>query len=250
MTNEARSHLHAYELFVERAIEDYKDTIPRSAFLRIGDEAVARLAATSATPLTEVLIWQEVDRIVSERLRLPTYEHWRSEHGLSDVRTTTIFDPAGKPIERQSPSHELVVVINETIKDLVVSLNRDPTRVFGLSARQFEHLVAELLSRDGFEVEVTPATRDGGKDIIASLKTTAGSFVVYVECKRYSPHRRVGVSVARELIGIVHLEQASAGLLVTTSSFSEPAVKLSDSMPRRLQLKAYTDLVEWIGRLR
>jgi hypothetical protein len=37
-----RSLKHEYELYVEREIEDYKDSIPRSAILKIGDEAVAR----------------------------------------------------------------------------------------------------------------------------------------------------------------------------------------------------------------
>ena len=35
-----RSLKHEYELYVEREIEDYKDSIPRSAILSIGDEAV------------------------------------------------------------------------------------------------------------------------------------------------------------------------------------------------------------------
>ena len=40
-----RSLKHEYELYVEREIEEYKDSIPRSAILSIGDEAVSRLRA-------------------------------------------------------------------------------------------------------------------------------------------------------------------------------------------------------------
>jgi len=40
-----RSLKHEYELYVEREIEDYKDSIPRSAILSIGDEAVGVLRA-------------------------------------------------------------------------------------------------------------------------------------------------------------------------------------------------------------
>jgi hypothetical protein len=52
-----RSLKHEYELFVEQEIENYKESVPRSVLLSIGDEAVASLC--------------------SERLRLPAYDTWR-----------------------------------------------------------------------------------------------------------------------------------------------------------------------------
>ena len=73
-----RSLKHEYELFVEEEIENYKDSIPRSALLKIGDEAVASLAGQEQFALTELLLCEEVDRIISSRLRLPTYRTWRA----------------------------------------------------------------------------------------------------------------------------------------------------------------------------
>ena len=72
-----RSLKHEYELFVEREIEDYKDSIPRSAILAIGDEAVAALREDAQTTLTELVLWEEVDRIIARRIRLPSYSTWR-----------------------------------------------------------------------------------------------------------------------------------------------------------------------------
>jgi hypothetical protein len=72
-----RSLKHEYELFVEREIEDYKDSVPRSALLAIGDEAVAVLREQAQTTLTEMVLWEEVDRIIARRLRLPSYSTWR-----------------------------------------------------------------------------------------------------------------------------------------------------------------------------
>jgi hypothetical protein len=72
-----RSLKHEYELYVEREIEDYKDSIPRSAILSIGDEAVARLRAQEQTEFDELVLWGEVDRIVTSRLRIPTYASWK-----------------------------------------------------------------------------------------------------------------------------------------------------------------------------
>lgn len=72
-----RSLRHEYELFVEQEIENYKESLPRSVLLSIGDEAVSSLATHQQLALTELLLCEEVDRIIFRRLRLPTYETWR-----------------------------------------------------------------------------------------------------------------------------------------------------------------------------
>jgi hypothetical protein len=72
-----RSLRHEYELFVEQEIENYKESVPRSVLLGIGDEAVSALAAQAQFALTELLLCEEVDRIIVRRLRLPSYDSWR-----------------------------------------------------------------------------------------------------------------------------------------------------------------------------
>jgi hypothetical protein len=64
-------------LFVEEEIENYKESIPRSALLSIGDEAVAALTEQPQFVLTELMLADEVDRIIFRRLRLPSYQTWR-----------------------------------------------------------------------------------------------------------------------------------------------------------------------------
>lgn len=75
--NSPRSLKYEYEQHVEREIEDYKDSVSRSALLKIGDEAVAVLCGEAQTTLTEIVVWQEVDRIIARRLRLPSYATWK-----------------------------------------------------------------------------------------------------------------------------------------------------------------------------
>src|SRR5215204_1158055 len=73
----SRSLKHEYELFVEREIENYKESVPRSVLLSIGDEAVRALADQQQFALTELLLVEEVDKIIFKRLRLPSYVTWR-----------------------------------------------------------------------------------------------------------------------------------------------------------------------------
>jgi hypothetical protein len=45
--------------------------------LKIGDDAVAALRAGDQIGLTELLVWEEVDRIIARRLRLPSFSTWK-----------------------------------------------------------------------------------------------------------------------------------------------------------------------------
>src|SRR4029079_18297177 len=72
-----RSLKYEYERFVEQEIENYKESVSRSVLLTIGDEAVSSLSAQPQFALTELLLCDEVDRIIFKRLRLPAYNTWR-----------------------------------------------------------------------------------------------------------------------------------------------------------------------------
>lgn len=74
-----RSLRHEFALYVEREIEAYKESVPRSTLLALGDEAVAGLAAQAQLTLTELVVWEEVDRIIAGRLKLPRYDSWRRQ---------------------------------------------------------------------------------------------------------------------------------------------------------------------------
>jgi hypothetical protein len=72
-----RSLRHEYQLYLEQEIENYKESVARGVLLAIGDEAVAVLASAPQFALTELLLCEEVDRIIFRRLRLPAYDTWR-----------------------------------------------------------------------------------------------------------------------------------------------------------------------------
>ncbi|HEX6535097.1 MAG TPA: hypothetical protein VF041_10890 [Gemmatimonadaceae bacterium] len=77
MATRPRSLKHEYELYVDREIENYKESIPRSVILGIGEEAVNSLSSQQQLALTEILLCAEVDRIIRARLRIPSFATWR-----------------------------------------------------------------------------------------------------------------------------------------------------------------------------
>jgi hypothetical protein len=67
-----------YRQWVEDQIEEFKDSVSRSDLLRIADEAVAdlRINQDGQYQLTEVLLWNAVDRKIFKLLKLPGYRMW------------------------------------------------------------------------------------------------------------------------------------------------------------------------------
>jgi hypothetical protein len=77
-----RSLKQEYQEFILQRLEEYKNAIPRAELLEIGDEAVRELQASAQDQylLTEVLLLEHVDRIIAQRLRLPSFPRWRQKH--------------------------------------------------------------------------------------------------------------------------------------------------------------------------
>jgi hypothetical protein len=108
------------------------------------------------------------------------------------------------PAEKKSllaVARPVIISANEAI---IAGLKKQPRDIFKLTPRQCEELVAELLHDIGYEVTLTQATRDGGKDILASMKTALGEFLCLVEAKHYREDRKIGVSLVRALYGTSH----------------------------------------------
>lgn len=105
-------------------------------------------------------------------------------------------------------------------QEMLTYFQQYPDRLYNLDPRKFEELVAAIFKNNGFTVELTPQTRDGGADIIAVQHSAfTGDTVSLIECKRYAPTQKVGIGVVQRLIGAVHQRQATKGVIVTTSFF-------------------------------
>ncbi len=111
----------------------------------------------------------------------------------------------------------------------------------------FERFVAEIFRQEGFEVELTPASKDGGYDIIAVRhQTLTGRHVYLVECKRYDHGHKVDVKIVRGLMGVVQMENATKGIIVTTASFTKPAQDIAVKNSTRLALQDYNAIRKWL----
>lgn len=147
------------------------------------------------------------------------------------------------------PSKEIIRGITVVDNSLLRKAKEDPRIILSFSPREFEEMVCELLDKQGYDVKLTKQTRDGGKDIIVVQKSILGEFCIYVECKKYDTSRPISVSLVRELYGTVMVDNATAGMIITTSRFTKDAKEYTEQIKHRMTLKDYNDLVQELNRI-
>jgi len=101
-----------------------------------------------------------------------------------------------------------------------------------LNGFEFQELIASLLRNMGLEVEEMRKTADGGVDAIAisRARIVGGKFII--QCKRYDA--KVGEQPVRDLYGTVMHHHASKGVLITNSTFTDPAKTFAENKPIEL----------------
>jgi restriction system protein len=102
--------------------------------------------------------------------------------------------------------------------------NPKPT-ITSMSWRDFEKLVGEVFRRQGFTVSGFGGQGpDGGVD----LGLTKNGQRYLVQCKHWRK-RQIGVTVVRELNGVVSAQGAHSGFVVTGGEFSREAREFADT---------------------
>lgn len=134
--------------------------------------------------------------------------------------------------------------IEEAMLTLFAAL---PTLLSEVHPLEFERVIGRILSARGYEVSTTNRSYDGGVDLIASQPQAENYTELVVQCKRYSPGRRVGVREVRELHGVLTQRANTTGaILVTTSAFTSEARRFASVVDKRLKLIDSTDLHSWL----
>jgi len=189
----------------------------RSAMTAVGREHV-RQSATSVP--VQVWTWDDV----AERLR-----------------------GTGNP----EPDYEIVLIeVVELSRRLLRALVKAPALLAGIDDRKFEELVATLLFDLGLQdVELTPARKDGGRDIIARYDDPATDrrYTYLVECKHWVSGNKVTLRWALSLLDIAKRDSASGVVLLSSSGFGPKLLEQEASLNAKgLKLRDSQDLHRWI----
>ncbi len=107
------------------------------------------------------------------------------------------------------------------------------TNLAAMDWEDFEHLIREVFerefSKEGGEVKITRASRDGGVDGVVFDPDPIRGGKIVIQAKRYT--NTVGVSAVRDLYGTILNEGANKGILVTTADYGPDAYELGKGKP-------------------
>ena len=132
------------------------------------------------------------------------------------------------------------------VKEAIEVCRKDPEQLRELDPPLFEAVIAELLAGFGWEVSVTPATRDGGYDILGVTTDDSGLRTSWIiECKRYAADNKVGVQIARQIAGVKGHIGVPNAVIVTTSSFTADVHEFS-SARHDLSLVDFSAITKWL----
>ncbi|PWW26636.1 restriction system protein [Cytobacillus oceanisediminis] len=114
-------------------------------------------------------------------------------------------------------------------------------KLMEMTSYDFEKFVANLYLAKGFDVELTPRTGDGGKDIILRKNNE----IYLVECKRYNEKNKVSRPEIQKFHSALMDMDAKEGFFITTSYFTQPASTYSINKPIKLvDLPRLIELIE------
>ncbi len=179
----------------------------------------------------------------------PIVEYLQRNYDLGESGDTEA-DPATSENNEEisAESKPSLILLNDAlrVRSIISAIHQDNEEIFKIRPRDFEEVIAELFRSQGFQIELTKQTKDGGYDIIAIQELGSFNNRYLVECKRYAKNRPVGIEIVRSFMDVIDQNDSNKGIICTTSYFSPEVVKRQLATPYGLELRDRIQLLEWV----
>lgn len=124
-------------------------------------------------------------------------------------------------------------IVRQLSRALILRLVRDPDVLAKIEWRDLERVVAEIFEGLGFQVELTPPAKDGGKDVVVSCRTSSGIRSYVIEVKHWRAGKKVVKGCVNDFIRVVAAESREGGVFLSTSGYAGNAFEELSELQRQ-----------------
>lgn len=118
---------------------------------------------------------------------------------------------------------KVIQAITDLSRFLAKIIANNPQELINMEWRDIERMLASVFEGLGFKVELTPSSKDGGKDIILEFTILGTSHSYLVEVKHWRSKQKVGQGYISDFINVIANEKRQGGLYLSTYGYSNDA---------------------------
>lgn len=148
--------------------------------------------------------------------------------GLWDWIDSTLAEADNKTKHSQ-----IVAAITNLSKQLARLIANDPKGLKDLEWRDMERMLAAVFQGLGFDVTLTPSSKDGGKDLILECIVQGNKQSYVVEIKHWRSGQRVGKRYISDFVSVVARENRDGGLYLATYGYSSDVLEALTEVDRQ-----------------
>lgn len=157
--------------------------------------------------------------------------------GIQELRSAVIEASRAQEDETKNSETTVEILVRILANELCKLIAIKPQTLEDIEWRDLERVIATALEGIGFKVELTPVSKDGGKDIIVNCIVGNEEHTFYVEIKHWRQGSRPGLNHVSDFIEVNAVDGTNGGLFVSSSGFrNEVHSRLNEISKQRVRL--------------
>lgn len=148
-----------------------------------------------------------------------------------------------EPKDKNNPNPVFLAVTN-LAKELARIVAKTPNALDNIEWRDMERIIAIIFKELGFHVTLTPASKDGGKDVIVEYEIDQQQYSYIIEIKHWPSDQKVGKEYVSDFISVITKEHRHGGLYLATYGYSKNISEVYSEVEReKLRLGDKTEII-------
>jgi restriction endonuclease Mrr len=128
---------------------------------------------------------------------------------------------------------EARVIVQSLAREFAYMIARNARALDRVEWRDLERIVAEIFSALGFRAELTPSSKDQGRDVILECFVSGSRRSYIVEVKHWRSGARVGSTAVRDFVDVVAREARDGGVFLSTYGYTNNAFESITEIERQ-----------------